>query len=149
MELLGICMLTDCLTGTAAATTAAGLDAVLLEVGEVGMAGTRVQVHCAAAVILGPLVLIADHHTNWGAQCNPELCARLDLDTVLLIARGCQGALAGTAAGHLGLDVVLGELHAGRAAVDDTADRAAVRLAIAERDQNGRKVFGVEGQLTW
>jgi len=146
---LDSCMLTDGLTGTAAATTTAGLDAVLLEVGEVGMAGTRVQVHCAATVVLGPLILIADHDSNWSAQCNAELCARLDLDAILLIARGCQGALAGTAAGHLGLDIVLGELHTGRAAVDDTADRAAVRFAIAGGDQTGWNMFGVEGQLTW
>lgn len=68
-------MLTDGLTGTAAATTAAGLDAVLLEVGEIGMAGTGVQIHCAATVVLGPLVLVADHHSNWGTQCDTELCA--------------------------------------------------------------------------
>lgn len=142
-------MLTDGLTGTAAATTAAGLDAVLLEVGEIGMAGTGVQVHCATTVVLGPLILVANQHANWGTQCNAELCAGLDLDAILLIARGCQGALAGTAAGHLGLDVVLGELHAGRDTVDDTADGTAVRLAIAGGYQTMFNVIVVEGQLTW
>lgn len=95
------------------------------------MAGAGEEVHCAVAVVLRPLVLIADHHSNWRAQCHTKLCARLDLDSVLLVARGRQGALAGSAAGHLRLDVALGELHARRAAVDDTADGAAVRLAIA------------------
>lgn len=95
------------------------------------MAGTRVPVHCAAAVVLGALVFIAHHHSNWCAQRDTKLRAGLDLYSVLLVSRGRQGALSGTAAGHLGLDVVLGELHARRAAVDNTADGAAVRLAIA------------------
>lgn len=141
---------TNGLAGTAASTTAAGLDAVFLEIGEVGMAGARVQVHCAATVVLGSLVLITDHHANWRAQRDAKLCARLDLYSVLLVPRGRQGALPGTATGHLGLDVVLGELHARRAAVDDTADGAAVRFAIAGGLLgSGEIACGAEGQLTW
>lgn len=95
------------------------------------MAWARVQVHCAAAVVLGALVFIAHHHSNRCAQRDAKLRAGLDLYSVLFVSRGRQGALPGTAAGHLRLDVVLGELHAWRTAVDDTANGAAVRLAIA------------------
>jgi hypothetical protein len=123
---------TDGFTGTAATTTAAGLDTVLLEVGEVGMARAGEEIHCAATVVLGSLILIANHHANWCAQGNAKFCARLDLNSVFLIPRGSQSTLAGTATGHLRLDVGLGELHARRASIDNAADRAAVRLAIAE-----------------
>jgi hypothetical protein len=39
------------------------------------MARAGVQVHCAATVVLGTLVLIADDHGNWCAQSDAELCA--------------------------------------------------------------------------
>lgn len=125
------CALTDSLTGTAATTTTAGLDTVLLEVGEIGVTGAGEQVHCAATVVLGALVLVADHHANRCTQSNTELCTGLDLDSVLLIPRGSQGTLAGTATGHLRLNITLGELHARGTSIDDTADGTAVRLAIA------------------
>lgn len=48
------------LAGRAPATARRGLDAVLLEVGPVGVRGTRVEVRRAAAVVAGPLVLVGD-----------------------------------------------------------------------------------------
>lgn len=124
-------ILTNCLSGAAATTTAARLDAVLLQVCPVSMTRARVQVHGAVAVVLGALVLIHDTHANGGAQRHTELGARLDLNAILLVARGCDCALSRTAAGHLGLDVGLAELHARRTAVNNAADGKAVRLAIA------------------
>jgi hypothetical protein len=48
------------LTGRAPAAARRGLDAVLLEVGPVGVRGTRVEVRRAAAVVAGPLVLVGN-----------------------------------------------------------------------------------------
>ena len=124
-------MLTDGLTGTAATTTAAGLDAVFLQVGEVGVTGSRVEVHRASTVVLWPLVFVANHHADGGTQGDAELGAGLDLHAVLLIPGGRQGALTGTSSSHLGLNVVLGELHARGAAIDNAADGAAVGFTIA------------------
>lgn len=97
------------------------------------MTGPGVQVHCAAAIVLGSLVLVANNHGNGRAQGVAEFGPRLDLDAVLFVARRRQGALAGSPPGHLRLDVLLGQGHARRAAVDDAADGAAVRFAIARR----------------
>lgn len=55
----------------------------------------------------------------------------MDLHAVLFVSRGRQRALPGTSACHLRLNVGLGEVHAGRAAVDDAADRAAVGFTVA------------------
>jgi len=126
---------TNCLTGTATATTTASFDTVLFEVSQIRMAGARVQIHRAAAVVLGSLVLVADHHANRCSQGDSEFRSRLNLDAVLFVSRGRQRALAGASAGHLGLDVVFCELHAWGAAVDDAADRAAVGFAIAVSNQ--------------
>lgn len=125
--------LTNGLTGTTATTTAAGLDAVLLEVGQVGVTGAGVQVHGAVAVVLGSLVLVAHHHANRSSQCNSKLRSGLDFNAVLLITRRRQSTLAGTSPGHLGLDVVLGEFHSWGAAIDDAADGAAVRFTVTEK----------------
>ena len=86
---------------------------------------------CGAQPTLWPLVFVHHHHADGRPEGDAELGAALDQHAVLLVARGRDGALAGAAARHLRLDVVLGELHARRAAVDDAADGAAVRLAIA------------------
>lgn len=89
------------------------------------------------------MVLVQDHHANRGSQRDTKLGSRLDKDLVLLISRGGDVALAGTATGHLRLDIFLGELHAGRASVDDAADRAAVGLAIPviREDARARKAI--------
>lgn len=117
---------TDGLSCTASAATTAGLDTVLFQVGEVSMAGSRVHVHGAVSIVLGPLVFVPHHHAYWRAQGDTELGSRLYLDPVLFVSRGCQSTLSGSPPCHLGLDVCLCELHAGRAPVDDAADRAAV-----------------------
>lgn len=91
---------------------------------------------------LGALVLVEHHHADGGAEGDAKLGARLDQDAVLFVAGGRDVALAGATARHLGLDVVLGELHAGGDAVDDAADGAAVRLAIAA---NSRLESGGDG----
>lgn len=97
------------------------------------MARPREQIHCASTVILRALVLIAHHHADWGAERDTEFGTGLDLDAILLVARRRERALAGTTSRHLRLDVGFGERHSGGHAVDDAADGAAMRLAIAER----------------
>jgi hypothetical protein len=129
---------TNSLASTASATSAAGLDAVLLQVGPVGVTGAGVQVHGAVAVVLRSLVLVHDAHANGGAQGDSKLGARLDLDLVLFIARCRDGALSRSASGHLRLDVGLCELHAWRHSVNDASDTETVRLAIA-----------VQGCVSW
>lgn len=95
------------------------------------MAGARVQVHCAATVVLGSLVLVADYHANWGTEGDTEFRSRLDFHAVLLISRGRQSALTGTSPGHLRLNISLSKLHSRRAAIDDAADGAAVGFTVA------------------
>lgn len=95
------------------------------------MAGSWVLVHGLVAVVLLALILVHDPNTNWRAQCDSELCARLDFDAILLIAGCCDGRLAGSTACHLGLNVTLGESHAWWAAVDDGAHGKTVGFAIA------------------
>lgn len=58
----------DRLAGTAAAATRAGLDAVLLEVGPVSMAGARKEVDGLVAVVLGALVLVGDSEEDGRAE---------------------------------------------------------------------------------
>lgn len=121
----------DGLAGAAPAAARGGLDAVLFEVGPVGVGGAGVHVHGGVAVVLGALVLVEDEHADGGAEGEAGLGAGLDLYAVLLVARGRDGGLAGAAARHLRLDVGLGEGHARGAAVDDAADGATVGFAIA------------------
>lgn len=121
----------DGLAGAAPAAAGRGLDAVLLEVCPVGVRGPRVLVDGGVAVVLGALVLVEHAQANRGAEGDAELGARLDLDAVLLVSRRGDGRLAGAAACHLRLDVGFGQGHAGRAAVDDAADGAAVGFTIA------------------
>ena len=121
------------LSRTASAPSAAGSDAVLLLVGVVRVAGPGEHVHGAAAVVFGPLVLIADHESYGGPESDAELGAGLDLDAVFLVAGGGEGALPRPPAGHLRLDVVFCDLHAWRAAVDNASYGAAVRLTVAGR----------------
>jgi hypothetical protein len=132
---------TNSLASTASATSTAGLDAVLFQVGPVGVTGAGVQVHGAVAVVLGSLVLVHDAHANGRAQGDAKLGARLDLDLVFFIARCRDGALSRSASGHLRLDVGLCEFHARRHSVDDASDTEAVRLAIAVQGCVSRKVY--------
>lgn len=129
------CHAADGLAGGAAPSAGGGLHAVLFEVGPVGVGGAGEHVHGGVAVVLGALVLVEDEHADGGAQGDAGLGAGLDLHAVLFVARGRDGGLAGAAAGHLRLDVGLGEGHAGRAAVDDAADGAAVGFAIARQEE--------------
>lgn len=76
----------NCLTGAAPAAAGRGLDAVLLEVCPVGVGGPGVLVDGGVAVVFGALVLVHDTQADWGAQGDAELGARLDLDTVFLVA---------------------------------------------------------------
>jgi hypothetical protein len=92
-----------------------------------------VEIHCLVAIVLLALILVHDSETNWGAQCDAELGAGLYLDAILLVAWCGDGGLTWSAARHLRLDVVVGEGHAGRTAVDDGTNREAVGLAIASR----------------
>jgi hypothetical protein len=101
---------------------------------------------------LGALILVEHHHADGGAEGDAKLGARLDQHTVLFVTGGRDVALAGATAGHLGLDVVLGELHAGGDAVDDAADGTTVRLAIAVNSRlgiGGRRGGGGMGTYVW
>lgn len=95
------------------------------------MARSWVLIHRLVAIILLALILVHYPKTDWRTQCDAKLSARLDFYTIFLIARSCDGGLAGSPASHLGLDVGFGEGHAWRAAVDNGADRETVGLSIA------------------
>jgi hypothetical protein len=123
--------LTNGLAGTAPTPTRAGLHAVLLQVRPVRMAGSWVHVHCLVAVVLLPLVLVHDSETDRRAQCDAKLGTGLYLDAIFLITWGRYGGLARSSARHLGLDIVVCEGHAWRAAIDNGTNRQAMRLAIA------------------
>lgn len=77
----------NCLAGAAPAAARRGLDAVLLEVCPVGVRGPGVLVDGGVAVVFGALILVHDTQANWGAQGDAELGARLDLDSIFLVAR--------------------------------------------------------------
>lgn len=123
----------NCFPSATTASAAAGFDAIFLLVGVVCMAGARKHVHGAVAVILGALVFIPDDEPYGCPECDAEFGAGLDLHPVFLIAGGGEGGLAGAPAGHLGLDVGFGELHARGAAIDDASYGEAVRFAVAGR----------------
>jgi hypothetical protein len=116
---------------TAPPATTTRLDAVLLQIREIGMTRSWVEVHCAAAVVLRSLILIPHDHGNWRSKCDAKLSARLDLDSVFLVSWCGESALARTSTSHLRLNVRLGQSHAGRTAINDAANGAAMRLAIA------------------
>jgi hypothetical protein len=97
------------------------------------MAGSGVEVHSGITVVLWPLVIVTHDHGDGRAQGDAELGAGLDLDSVLFVAGGRKGALAGATTCHLRLDVIFCELHSWWYTVDDAAHGAAMRLAIAGR----------------
>src|SRR5699024_3774355 len=70
----------DGLTGAGAAATRRGLDAVLLEVGPVGVGGAWEDVDGGVAVVARALVLVGDGEEDRGAEGAAELGARVDGD---------------------------------------------------------------------
>lgn len=110
------------------------------------MAGTRVQIHCAAAVVLWSLIFVANEHANWCTQRDSEFRSRLNFDSVLLVPWCRESTLTGPSAGHLRLDIVLREGHAGRAAVDNAADGAAMGFAIT--GNMSEAIISAEGTVT-
>ena len=120
----------DRLAGRSPAATAARPYAVLLLVGVVGVAGSREHIHCLVSVVLGPLIFILNNHADGATEGLAVFGSRLDGDLVLLVTGCSNTGLTGSAAGHLGLDVLLGQFHAGWASIDYTTDGSAVRLAI-------------------
>ncbi len=101
--------------------------AVLVQVGVVGVA--RAEGVEQVRVVLAALVGVADQEADRRARGPAFEHAREDLDLVRFLTLGDMARGAGAAAVELGLDVGLRELHPGRAAVDDAADRGAVALA--------------------
>lgn len=96
-----------------------------------------IQIHRAATIVLGPLILIPHHHGNRRAKRQPEFRTRLDLNAVLLVAGRRQRRLPWSSARHLWLDVGFGEREAGRHAVDDASDATAVRFAVGRDPEIG------------
>jgi hypothetical protein len=75
---------TDGFPGRAASSAAACFYPVFLEIGPVCVTWTGIEIHFR--VVVGSLVEILDEHSNRCAECRVELCARLDLYSVLLIS---------------------------------------------------------------
>ena len=90
----------------------------------------RAGVEVGLGVIMRALVLVLDEETNRCAEGDTVLGTGLDLNSVELGARRRDVALAGAPTRELDLDVLVRELESGRDAVDDGADRLAVRLAV-------------------
>jgi hypothetical protein len=80
---------------TAPASTTTRFHSVLLEIGEVSMTRTRVEIHCAATIVFGTLVFVADDHGDWCAEGDTEFGAGLDLYAVLFVAGSCESGLTG------------------------------------------------------
>ena len=117
----------DAADGFAGAGAAAALpvaDAVFGIVGVVGVAGTVFGSHFRVGFRAG--VLVADHDGDGRSEGEAIEDAREDFAAVEFLARGDDFALAGAAAVEVLLDIFRGEGQAGRAAVDDNADAAAV-----------------------
>ena len=109
-------------------------DAVLVPVGVVGMAGTEGLQD--VAVVLAALVGVADQQRNRGARGLALVDTAQDLDGIRLVALGHMARGARTATVQIGLEVRFRQGHARRAAIDDAADRRAVRFAeIRDREQ--------------
>ncbi len=83
-RLLGRGALTDRLARAAATAAAARLDAVLLEIGPVCVAGAGVEVRFR--IVLRPLVLVADEEPDGGPEGDTVLDARLEVHEVLFVS---------------------------------------------------------------
>ncbi len=102
-------------------------NAVLLPVGVIRMA--RTELLGDVAVILAALIGIADQQADRRAGGTAFVHAGQDLDLIGLAARrGVPALAAGTALQIVG-ELFRRNLQAGRAAVDDAADRRPVRFA--------------------
>lgn len=97
----------------------------------------------SAVPTLGALILVLDHHHHGETEGEAILNTRLDLNSVLLVAGGCDGALAGTAAGQLWLDIGLGDSQLSRNISNCASDRLSVGLAPAVRKSC------VSGDVLW
>lgn len=76
-------LLTNGLASRATSTTGAGLDAVFLEVGVIGMRRTGEQI--GLGVVVRTLILVLDQKTDGSAESNTVLNAGLNEDLVLLV----------------------------------------------------------------
>lgn len=99
----------DGLSGRRTATARRRLDAILGQIGIVGVRRPRYVGHLR--IVGGVVVLVGDIEADGRAQREPVFRSRLDLDLVGLVARRRERALAGPAAVQLRLDVGLGQAH--------------------------------------
>jgi hypothetical protein len=90
------------------------------------MTRSRVEVHRRIAIVVRSLILVANNHCDWRAQCDSKLGARLNLHQVHFVARRGKRTLARSSSCHLRLDIILCELHSRRHAVDDASYRPAM-----------------------
>ncbi len=101
------------------------------------------------AVVLAALVGVADQQRDRRAGGQALVHAGQDLHRIGLVALRHVAAGAGAAPVQVGLDVGLGQRHAGRAAVDDAADGRAMAFAEvgdAEQFAEGAAGHGLESQ---
>ena len=124
--------------GGGAAAAGAGPQTVFLGIGEVGVGRPRHGFHFRVVAGLG--VGVGDGEPDGGAESQAALDAGEEGDGVRFLAGSVEGGGAGAAAVELRLDVFGRERDARRAAVDDAADGAAVRLA-----ERGDAEKGAEG----
>ena len=110
-----------------AAAADPGADPVLALIGVVGVRGAVGAAHLLVVLRLG--VGVAHQHRDRRAQRAALEHPGQDLRPVRLAALGGQRALPRAPAVQLGLQIRLGQLQQGRAAVDHRADGRAVRLA--------------------
>ncbi len=115
--------------------TAIIANAVFLLIGEVGMA--RPELAGDLAVILRPLVLVADQHGDRGAGRHPLEHAGQNLDLIFLAALCDKTALPRLAAIKIGLQVRFGQRHTRRHPIDDAADAGAVAFTKAGEGKEG------------
>ena len=116
----------DGFAGGGAAAAGAGADAVFRVVGVVGVAGAVFRGHFIVSA--GALVGVADEDGDGTAEGDAVLQAGEDFCGVGLLAWSDDFRLAGAAAVELVLDLRLRNGNARRAAVDDHANAATVRL---------------------
>src|SRR3990167_8401728 len=128
------------------AATARVADAELLPVGVVGM--TRAEGLQDVAVVLAALVGVADQQGDRRAGGLALVHATEDFHRVGLVALGHELAGAGAAAVQIGLDVGLGQGHAGRATVDHAANGRAVGFTeVGDAKQGAEGVAAHSGRI--